>query len=293
MKIFIAGASGYIGEAVSLALRRRGHVVYGLSRSAEKGRNLTLNEVNVVIGDALKPETYKEAASKCDVLIQLTSDFQNFEAADSVPLEAFLDIGKSQPGSKLVIYTSGILVYSADKKYVHSEEDPVDPNFMFGGRINRENAVLHSNDVFGVVVRPGFTYGQKSNPFEIYFKNALEGKVVVFGEGTVHSKIHIDDLADAYVRIVEASRNVVKGEIFNVADDCRATDIEIAKRFASLAGYHGEITVDEKGGFPFLKKSVLVSARKATRVLGWTPKHLQLLDEAELHFAVFKARNNL
>ena len=46
------------GEALSLELRRRGHSVYGLVRNAEKAKKLIKGEVNVVVGDGTKSETY-------------------------------------------------------------------------------------------------------------------------------------------------------------------------------------------------------------------------------------------
>jgi len=297
MKVFVTGASGYIGEAVALELRRRGHTVYGLVRSAEKAKYLFLNEVHPVIGDTTKPETWKEIASKCTVLIQAALDWTNIEASDSIPTETFLEIGKDQPGTKLVVYTSGVLIYPDDPVHVKTEEDPIDPNFFSKGRADREVKVTKDANVSGVVIRPAFVYGQKKTLFEKYFQQASQGKLVVIGKKeTVHPKIHIDDLVDAYVRIVEAPLNVVKGEIFNVGDDDRATDNAIAIRFGELVGYKGEVTNDTSGTDPlsFLwAKSVLVSSRKLTQLLGWTPRHLPILDEAELLYEAYKAKNNI
>jgi len=169
--------------------------------------------------------------------------------------------------------------------------------FFNPGRIEREQKVTKDSNVFGVVIRPAFVYGQKKTSFDQYFKQALAGKIVVTGKPqTVHSKIHIDDLIDAYIRVVEAPGNVVKGEIFNAADDDRSTEVQVAKRFGQVVGYTGEVTVDSNSSHPFaaiIAKSVLVSSRKLTQLLGWTPKHLTILDEAELLYEVYKAQNNI
>jgi len=37
MSVFVTGANGYVGQAVSIALRNAGYRVYGLVRSADKG----------------------------------------------------------------------------------------------------------------------------------------------------------------------------------------------------------------------------------------------------------------
>ena len=65
MRIFVTGATGFIGFAVATNLARAGHKVYGLARSAEKAQRLSAAEVLPVTGDMSRPETYLEAASRC------------------------------------------------------------------------------------------------------------------------------------------------------------------------------------------------------------------------------------
>jgi len=292
----VTGATGYIGEAVAVALRRNGHEVYGLARNAEKAKSLILSEVNVVIGDLAKVESWKEVASKCSVLIHAAADYGAFEAVDNLTMDTFLELGKAEPKSKLVIYTSGILVYPDSNTKVRGEDDPVDPNPfpMLKNRAAREQQTISNKDVHGVVIRPAFVFGKNMTHHTSTFKQALEGKVTLAGRADiVYSHIHIDDLAESYVRVVEASPAVVGGQIFNIGDNSRATNLEIATAFARVAGYKGEVTVDVKSGMPFLDKSVIVSFSKATRILGWTPKHGLILDEVETLFATWKARNNI
>jgi len=293
MKIFITGATGYIGEAVAIALRRNGHEVHALARNESKAKNLILNEVQVTIGELGKVEGWKDVAAKCSVLIHAAADYTNFEGIDSSTINTFLDLGKVNPGSKTLIYTSGVLVYADNLTKVYDEDDATDPNMfpMLKGRPIREQQVISSKDVHGVVIRPGFVFGKNENFFANHFKQALEGKVVVSGRGEITwSQIHLDDLTDAYVRVVEASSNIVSGQIFNITDDSRVNNLQIATTLARVAGYKGEITVDVGSGMPFSNKSVIASSRKATRVLGWTPKHLHMLDEAEVYFKLWKAR---
>ncbi|MGH8414637.1 MAG: NAD-dependent epimerase/dehydratase family protein, partial [Gammaproteobacteria bacterium] len=51
MKIFVTGASGYVGFAVACALRRAGHEVYGLVRREESRMLLQRAEINPVPGN--------------------------------------------------------------------------------------------------------------------------------------------------------------------------------------------------------------------------------------------------
>jgi nucleoside-diphosphate-sugar epimerase len=105
---------------------------------------------------------------------------------------------------------------------------------------------------------------------------------------------------------LEAPVSVVAGQIFNFSDDSRNTNLQIAKAFAKAAGYTGnshstvttkifagEVLVNENGGFPHSQKTVIVDSRKSTRLLGWTPDHLGLLDEADLYFQTWKNLNKV
>ena len=48
--VFVTGATGFIGNVVAKAFKRQGYTVYGLARSAEKGRALERDEIIPVIG---------------------------------------------------------------------------------------------------------------------------------------------------------------------------------------------------------------------------------------------------
>jgi NADH dehydrogenase len=55
MKVFVTGATGFVGKAVIKALRARDHEVVGLVRDANKGRALEQLGVTLAVGDMLKP----------------------------------------------------------------------------------------------------------------------------------------------------------------------------------------------------------------------------------------------
>ena len=63
MKVFLTGASGYIGGAVAAALARAGHDVFGLVRTSEKAARLAAEEAHPVLGSMNDPSTYHAAAS--------------------------------------------------------------------------------------------------------------------------------------------------------------------------------------------------------------------------------------
>src|SRR5437867_7160365 len=69
MRVFVTGATGYVGFAVATALRRAGHDVYGLTRGAAKASQLARQEIHPVQGDIGDPKSYADAAEECSVLV--------------------------------------------------------------------------------------------------------------------------------------------------------------------------------------------------------------------------------
>src|SRR3989442_480355 len=74
MRVFVTGATGYVGFAVATALRRTGHDVYGLTRAAAKAPQLARQEIRPVIGDIGDPKSYADTAEACSVLVHTAFD---------------------------------------------------------------------------------------------------------------------------------------------------------------------------------------------------------------------------
>jgi uncharacterized protein YbjT (DUF2867 family) len=75
VRIFVSGATGFIGFAVATNLARVGHKVYGLARNTETAQRLSVAEVLPVTGDMSQAETYLEVASRCQVLIHCPVEY--------------------------------------------------------------------------------------------------------------------------------------------------------------------------------------------------------------------------
>src|SRR5258708_154817 len=69
MKVFVTGATGFVGSAVVKALRQRGHEVVGLVRDANKGKALEQLGATLAIGDMLQPASYEGIVPTVDVVI--------------------------------------------------------------------------------------------------------------------------------------------------------------------------------------------------------------------------------
>jgi len=274
-----------------LDMRRAGHDVYALMRNKEKDGFLRRNEINVVIADLLKPDTYFKIAQECQILIHCASDGSIFEKLDvtttNTLLQAAASTGKK---SKMLIYTSGILVYPDNPNGLSDETTPTNAKGVFTSRPQTEQKVINSPDVVGVVIRPAFVFGKKSTHFYEYFRYAEGGRVVISGRPEVgYSEVHIDDLVEGYRKVVESPYSTVDGQIFTFADDSRNTKMMVATAFARATGFGGPIEFDLTKIYEQSNKIVFVDYRKATRLLGWSPRHRPMLDEVHLYYRHWKA----
>ena len=67
MKLFITGATGYIGFNVATTFRRAGYSVWGLTRSQEKASLLAGHEIQPVIGTLQEPDTFTALAAESEI----------------------------------------------------------------------------------------------------------------------------------------------------------------------------------------------------------------------------------
>src|SRR5215470_7374499 len=73
MRVFVGGASGYIGSAVARSLKRRGHHVLGSARSDAAAEKLKTAGVEPVRADLSDAQSYGRAARNADAVIQASS----------------------------------------------------------------------------------------------------------------------------------------------------------------------------------------------------------------------------
>ena len=297
MRVFVTGATGYVGFAVATALRRAGHDVYGLTRAAAKVPQLARQEIRAVIGDIGDPKSYADTAEACSVLVHAA--FESSASAvtkDKTAVDALIEAGRRGAQPKTLIYTSGVWVHGDTGGKLVDETDPPKPIKLVAWRPAHEQLVLQAKAVRGQVIRPGCVYGGRGGLTGGWFEAAAAGKApTVVGSG--HNRwtmVHVDDLADAYVRAAESG---LAGEVFDVTDRSRATVLELATAAARAAGFQGELRPVPLGEArrtmgDFADALALdqhIDARKAVRLLGWQPRHGGFVDEADLFYASWRA----
>ncbi len=282
MRIFLTGATGYIGSAVLDALLRGGHQVTALVRDREKAERMGMRGVKAVIGDLSKPKSYAAAAEACDGIIHTAYEYsKRGQAVDADAIDALLGIARRRADAghtPFFIYTSGVWVLGKTTKPA-AEDAPVDPASLVAWRPQHEKAVLDGGAdgrVRTALIRPGIVYGGSRGIIGDMLKDAANGLVRVIGTGRNHWPCVYDrDLADLYLRL--ACRPDASG-IFHANDegDERVNDIAEAlanhaktpadirhvpleEARAKLGDYADALALDQKVRSP------------RARALGWTP----------------------
>lgn len=299
MKTFVTGATGYIGFNVAKAMRRAGHKVYGLTRSEDKAEMLAKAEIHPVIGDMTNPDSYTDIANQSSVLIHAAADYQhNTVELDKQTVQALIEASSTGPQPKTFIYTSGCWVNGNTGYEPANETTPLDPIEAVQWRPAVEETVLTAEQVDGIVVRPGCVYGERGGLTGMWFE-AAENKdtIDVVGDGAnFWTMVHVDDLADAYVRIAEAAP---AGEIFNISDRSRWTVGDMVQAVARATNFRGDINfvpveeaAEEMGPMAeALAVDQHIDSRKAVNLLGWQPNHGGFVDEVETFYQSWKASN--
>lgn len=124
MKVFVTGATGFVGSAVLQELFKAGHEVTGLARSDRAAELLTEAGAAVHRGSLEDTDSLRQAAREADGIIHLgfIHDFSNYEAAAEIDRLAIEAMGSELEGTdKPIVLTSGALMVASGR--VATEED--------------------------------------------------------------------------------------------------------------------------------------------------------------------------
>ncbi len=292
MKIFLTGGSGYIGGATALRLKKAGHDVLALVRSEEKGRHLKEAGIKLAVGDLANPAGYAAAAYGRAAVVHTAIDYAGATAElDRKTINAARELLRGAVGATF-IYTSGCWVYGATDG-VADETTPIKPVRASAWRVPHEELALGmaKDGIRSVVVRPAIVYGGRGGIPGTFFATALKGGAAqLVGDGANHwPLVHVDDLAELYVRLVERGP---AGSIYIAADASQHTQREVGQAASRAAGKDGKVEAVAPDGSPFQEALTLeqrLSSEKARNDLDWRPRHESFASEADQLFKSWKA----
>jgi dihydroflavonol-4-reductase len=139
MKVFVTGATGFVGAHVARHLADRGAQLRLLVRPTSNLANLDGITAETVVGDLLQPQTLRSSIRGCDALMHVAADYRlwvrdpkTMYAANVVGTRALLRLAREE-GVRRSVYTSSVATmgFKSDGTIVH-EATPVSMDHMIG-----------------------------------------------------------------------------------------------------------------------------------------------------------------
>ena len=127
MRVFVTGATGFIGSALVKELIAAGHQVIGVSRSDEKAPALAAAGAEVYRGSIDDPDSLKEGAARSDGVVHLAfnHDFSQFMANCETDRRVIRTLGSVLAGSgRPLIVTSGTAIAKVPPGELAKEDAP-------------------------------------------------------------------------------------------------------------------------------------------------------------------------
>ncbi|WP_010512286.1 MULTISPECIES: NAD-dependent epimerase/dehydratase family protein [Komagataeibacter] len=290
MKIFLTGATGYIGGSVARYLTDFGHEVRGLVRQPEKAQALKEIGISPVLGSLDDATLLAEEARAADAVIHAANS--DHLASVQTFLEALKGSGKA------FIHTSGSSVVGDDARGAYERPDIfADDTSFVPMDIRKDRVEINEivriagvrDGIRTIVFCPTMIYGEslglpaKSDQLpKLYAQSRKVGAGAYIGTGLNRwSNVHIRDLAELYRLALEKAPSAS----YFYAENGEASFIEIATAISNALGFEGKAqswpaddAIAELGDWArfAIGSNSRVRAVNARRLLGWAPQHTSI-----------------
>lgn len=284
-KIFITGGAGYVGARLVPRLLEMGYLVTVLDLMLY-GENVIEDHQNLemIKGDIRDYDLLRKVILGHDLVIHLAciSNDPSFELnpllGKEINLDAFRPLvdASKQAGVKRFIYASSSSVYGVKQEVnVHEQMtlEPLTDYSRFKAECENILSEYNSDDFTAVTIRPatvcGYSPRQRLDVVVNILTNLAVHKreITIFGGDQLRPNIHIEDMVDAYLVLINAPKEKISGNIFNAGYE-NQTVKEIANIVKDVVGDDVRLVVSPTDD----NRSYHISSEKIERELGFVAK---------------------
>jgi nucleoside-diphosphate-sugar epimerase len=298
-QVFITGANGFIGRALSDRYRRDGWTVRGVDFAADPARD-------VVAGDVREPGGWRDHVAGSDLVIHtaaivsMVAPVKDAWEVNCRGTRRLLEVARDHEVRR-VIHLSSIAAFGFEFPPDVDEDYPLRPwgNSYVDTKIASEHTVLSAHaagEVPCTIIRPGDVYGPGSRAWIVEPLNMMKAGQFILPDATtsIFSPVYIDDLVAGIAQAGAAPH--AAGHIFNVTGGqgvtCetffshhwrwlgkpgspRSLPAAAAETLAAAGGslmkLLGRRTELGRGTVQLLARRATYSIEKARRLLGYEP----------------------
>jgi nucleoside-diphosphate-sugar epimerase len=238
-RVFISGASGFMGRVLRARYKSLGSEVRGVDKVAEP-------EEGIVAGNTAQPGSWQEHAQGCDLfihtaaIVSFTHDPRNFWEVNVLGTRHALDAAM-RGGAQRFLHISSVVAYSFDFPPDVDERYPVRCNGVpyVDAKVMGEQVVLQAHaagEIACTIVRPGDVYGPRSRPWTTRPVRLIKANNLILplkGEG-IFTPVYIDNLIDGIQ--LAAHTPEAEGQVFNITDGIGVANSAYFGYYAHLLG---------------------------------------------------------
>lgn len=285
MRIFVTGASGWVGAAVVRELIGAGHEVIGLARSDAGATSVAALGAQVLRGSLEDLESLKNGAAQADGVIHtaFTHDFANFAENCAQDRRAILALGAALEGSdRPLLVTSGLARLAEGRRATEDDQPPA--TFIRQSEAAAQEVAARGVRVATVRLAPS-VHGEGDHGFVPHLIALARSKGVsaYIGDGMNRwAGVHRFDAARLFRLALEQG---AEGGPFHAVADEGVAFKQLAQIIGQGLGLPVESLPAEAASAhfgwiaPFVGLDMAATSARTRARMGWQPAHPALLDD--------------